>query len=1256
MVKQRSLGVVNYFRNVYSGKKELGLPSMSHFNDTADALSQITDEGLFEHLAAAVLRGARPEIYANLTQPGTNAQGKPVKSPVDAISFVANSLPRHMVTAHHTTCKQGDLGKKWLHDPSAVIVREGRKATAPAGDLVKTAEIAGNERLRTPDLLVTLALTTNTEPSQKVTRDAEHLAASHRITLDIWSRSRIASYLDDNPNGQWLRRKYLDRTQERLSVDLLREIGKKSLEAHQLKAREAEQITRSSTKTLIDRLPNPVGFLVGQSGFGKSVACFQYLSQHWEGGGHCLVLPHEVLAASTTLDQAIDGALRPLHPSLAEGSGSQALALCSENMPLLIAVEDVSRSGQSTQLIERLVRWSVNFRDQSGDSHWRIICPIWPELFNALRDDTRKCIEPLTQRLETFSPEEARDAVLRRATLEQVELSDLDAQTISQVLGYDPLLIGLHNLKEVTPPGDVISNFIAHSTERVSENGTYFSHEYAMVLRVLAGKMLSKRRIDPKWSEVLEWFSHSSDQLASLRELVKHSEVIRMTNSEQDAQLRFRHDRVRKALLIDAATNALNSQNLEEHVFSDPFFADVIGAAMARASAAQSIAERARHLNPLALFYCLQAFAEPSAPVHDAVQEQIRIWLADKSSHSRGHQSLRHAALGVLSETQSSHVCRILPSFRDRSWAGNVAGLRNGDLRSGVQLCASLDPGSGALWRDRAIEHAKINFGVEFTRKLSEFLKSSEIGGVEIVGSLRLAGHLAETSLADSIRVCWHSDTERTFHLDAYLWAAAQCGGEQTEELLSPICDAWSALPAQSEKEGMPSSRHSLAADHVAWAFWKVLPEPALRYFIHRAVDSRDLRWPIVYMLRGVDHPDAVEFLVEYLSEISQRIEGTDGFNSFSSTLQMHWQDWNRERNKPMSPESRKRLYELWIDGNRDKHIRKHSFQLWAATQYPGDLTILRDLGAECVLNDAVLRARLMRSDQTAIPQLIEKLNTEEKHRDCWWELGRHIWSDALTSVVDSHLRKRAESPTLTWKNQDHTDWILPELIMRLDTASSEALLCKHWDSLRLTPNYVQAALYVATPRLLQLVNATVQECPRPADLFEHIDMHFGIKTVGRSGITRQDQIQGLVPFLDHLTESSIHAFWEVCNERGWIEFRREHLDSRLGEWSERVGLNDENLLAELDKELSYDRHYWLDHWVDRHLDHGRSKEEVLNIVRQWLGSNMNSKALQIAASIIIYAGTRADLEILSEGGVGEDMASAIISDARFAVERRTLV
>ncbi|MCA0318622.1 MAG: hypothetical protein LCH88_11200 [Proteobacteria bacterium] len=77
---------------------------------------------MFERLATAVLRRADP-LYALVSHPGVNAEGKTVKSPVDGIAFVPGAVPPHTIVIHHTITVGKDLDGKWLHDPATVKVR-----------------------------------------------------------------------------------------------------------------------------------------------------------------------------------------------------------------------------------------------------------------------------------------------------------------------------------------------------------------------------------------------------------------------------------------------------------------------------------------------------------------------------------------------------------------------------------------------------------------------------------------------------------------------------------------------------------------------------------------------------------------------------------------------------------------------------------------------------------------------------------------------------------------------------------------------------------------------------------------------------------------------------------------------------------------------------------------------------------------------------------------------------------------------------
>ena len=55
-------------------------------------MAAITDQGLFEQLATAVLREANSR-YRLLVHTGVNLDGKTIRSPVDGITFVAGENP-----------------------------------------------------------------------------------------------------------------------------------------------------------------------------------------------------------------------------------------------------------------------------------------------------------------------------------------------------------------------------------------------------------------------------------------------------------------------------------------------------------------------------------------------------------------------------------------------------------------------------------------------------------------------------------------------------------------------------------------------------------------------------------------------------------------------------------------------------------------------------------------------------------------------------------------------------------------------------------------------------------------------------------------------------------------------------------------------------------------------------------------------------------------------------------------------------------
>lgn len=1224
---------------------------MTYPGATTAALAGITDEGFFERLATAVLREANP-LYATLVHPGVNAEGKTIKGPLDGIALVTGADPPHLIAAHHTTTLREGLHRKWLETESAVSA--AARPAKTAGDLAKTAAIVSDERRRVPSLRATLILTTNQEPREDLVRAVHAAGLSYGISIDLWSRSRLAHFLDNDPQGQWLRRKYLGIEQERPSRELLRELSSASIELYRPRDQSTAWIEHGLDQAIASFNQRQVTFIVAESGLGKSVACYKYLVKHVAQGGIGLVLPHEILAAATTLDQALEGALRQLYPSLVPGCGGEARRYGSPIAPFLIVVEDINRSGQAPALAEKLARWSQISGEKGAHlQNWRILCPIWPHILAALDGQVSKSLEAHSIAGTVFTSREAREAVQRRAATRGVSLSAMDADAFASALGHDPLLIALNETNERPDAHRVIGDFVDSAISRVVvQRAEYTTTDYRRAVRALAREMLFRREIDPLWGAVTEWIGPRSESLAMLRHLVLDGQFMRLSGPAADQRLAFRHDRVRDQLFTWAAADIIRESNCGAPVLSDPYFAEIIGRALAREPIELHIIDEMVECNPLALFHALRAVEAQNVQLRIAVVAAIDRWLDAPTSRATANQHLSWHALAALSEIESEEIRRLVERFDERrAWVGLRARFRNGDVTAGIALCYSLDPGLASPWRDQQIEHARSRIGDDLIATLGKMLRERTLDAKVRVGALRLAGHLADSRFAPAIEASWVDDPDRKDNLAEYLWASAQCCGNDPARLLAPVCDAWAALPDEVEEKGHSSPRNSVAAHAVRSGFRQSPPLEAIPYFIARA-GSEGLRWPITYMLYGIDHPTVQLFIVRELAAMYRKVEGTRGFSPFAHTVTREW-DRRQLGGRPMSQESRAALMPLWQDSVGDPHVRQAAFSVWSATEVDGDLPILRKVAASDALSDLALRQRILRGDQSVIAVLLEKISTQPD--EYWWFLARHIWSPDMTSTLDEEFTRRRDRMAPDWGSLVDHDWILSELLMERTIDIAEPILLKHWDHLRFSPYYVQAALYFASPLLRRLAREAIDAAHEPKKMLEHIDHHFGFKVAGRKGVTRRDQLEAIVPYIHLLEKLTILSFWEVCNDHGWFDLRRQHFDALITDGREAEYVHRQNTFAALDR-MASDRHRWSDHWFDGFLKTGISHEAAIALLGEWLSNRKTIPVLRVVAEALVHVGRRADLPVLSTDVIDHaSEAEAIIADTTFAIRRKTL-
>ena len=1206
---------------------------------TITLINEITDPGRFERLATAVLRASDAK-FASLSHTGVNAQGRTVRSPLDGVGFVAGENPPHVIFVHHTICGPRQLHGKWLHDPATVTSRNPSGPTQPPGDVVKTLEILSQERATRPDLKATLVLTTTQEPSLEVQRDTLALADRYGLSVEIWPGSRLAQFLDTHPEGQWIRRHHLGLAEEMLSPALLRELSAESLSLRPPQGDPDLWIGRELDEILAGPFEKHAVFVVAGSGLGKSVACFKRLKAHLDEGGFGLILPHEAVESAFSIDAAIEFVLRQLRPSLAAGCGAMARSFGSPDKPLLLLIEDINKSGAGAVLLEKITAWGVLRPESAGRPSWVMLCPVWPRLVASLGDEARKRAAAGALTADIFTAAEGARAVQRKQQLEGLRTTELDAASVSASLGHDPLLIALHTPAEQPRPGTVLSRFVEDSLVRVSDRDLT-AGEAGDALHALAMGMLKRRMYQPVWRAVTAWSEIGAQHQAALRRVAARRDLFAFTGPSSDEVITFRHDRVRDRILANALERLFRQGDLDDDLLSDPYFAEVIGIAAAGSRLTPNAVHRIQQLDPLALFFSLKEFGEPSTETHRHIVDAITAWLSMEATHSQRNAVCRWNALLVLFEVKSSLVLAISRRFRNQGWALHRVLCREGDLIGAINTCLVAEPGIRMSGAEGLFEHVRTEHGAALSDGLRAIFAQPNVDAAAIRGGLYLAGHLGDPGLAPAIASCWSRDSRRLEHLDGYLWAGAHCSGDNPELVLGPVCDAWAALPDKDEN-GISSRRHDLAAHHIKWAFREGLPEPVLHYFIRRA-EQTELRWPIVYMLNGVDHPDAVEFIARERAEHARR-----GGTVFSMFFDEEWLRQEEKGRKGMSPATKARLLRLW-QNDLDDHLRRAAFRLWACSRKPEDLHTLQALVPDDPLYEKGLWQRLRWGDVSAVPGMIEKLRVPDDW--LWWQLGRYVWSDDLTGALDDALRTRREG-----KERD-MDWMLSELLQERPQSEAERLLIRNWESLKTGSHYILAALYIATPVTCQMAAAAVEAYPDKSKLFEFVLSRFGHRTQGRRGFYRLEQMEAIRPYLGYLKEHEISELREICRERGWTEFEREHIDATFPPDAREIAFHDQDtLFRELDEMSQKHPFGWIDHWLDRFVETGASLDTIFVKIGEWLAARGGPREVRLASAALLHRGRRAHLSILESVMIDPaDAITEIVANTRFGVMRRSI-
>jgi len=1222
-------------------------------------LSEMSDSGEFEKVASSVLRRANSR-YQSAIQTGINPEGKPIPDPVDGVGRVKGSNPPHYVFYEYTTTQRSDLDSKWLAEPDP-------GSSQSKGDLIKVAEAVEELRKESPEARVTVVLVSNRSPKSEVVTSVYQKADSLGIEPDIWGVHELSDFLNNDPDGQYIRSQCFGIDEDRLSEPLLRDLSKQSIEAYQENfhiQEEQSRVERPELSTILNKVRSSESGsyfvpVVGNSGFGKTVTCYQAMNQWWENGGPALRLDPDDIQGVKSLSQSLQSALNRLHPTLYSSAGQEAIQLAQDNERLLLVVDDLSRADNPRSLFSKIRNWVGGATDQdspdSGGVDVTILCPVWPRIWARLERDVdyTKFANPVE--LGPLSSDLAVKLIQTHANIHRVEIEEEETRDLAEKIECDPHLIGLlgkllqrtENI-ESTPDTskEILREYVQYSYETASEfsDRGLIDSDFRIAVEKLSLDVLEDREFEPTWSTVREWADSSSDNLDEIRELATQAQILILLKTRTEQLLSFRHDRIRDFLL---STHCLNQITEGAHLpsyVSDPYYYSMLGKGIAYFRPSTDVLSRLSKPNPLALLEALHELSGDAPEYEEKLGTEFQQWLNEQGGHSEVPSSLLGEAMDVLQETRSDQVLEIaksLPQFPPVQ----LARFRNGDLEAGIQFCNNDmggSPNTSHPQRDTVFKQGSQRFGDQYAEALSQVLSS--VTAEHALGALRLAGFLGQSELISGLEDCWDKYQDEPELLPAFLWAVFQCGIPEQPSLVDQVIDQWASLPSGNTIDD--SSDEFGKGDvfsRVKFSLTRDPSEAQIQYLVNSVENFPGVEYHLVNLLSRVADPDALDVVVHKRGENMQE---TDVPSPWAMSLLDEWRP-ETARGQTLPLNGKQRMKEIWSDENSIEEVRTSAFQLWARNAQSDDLEELKRVSEKDLFSYTANYYRLKLGDETAV----RSTQIDFVENDGLLEPLPNAWCLEAYELIDDLLSQQPpdESGELLYH--------LADVLFRIPQNDAEELLNTHWERVNNRPKFFQAALYTATPVTRELAKSAFHNSSNPESLFNHLSMNFGFNTYGQSELITQEHLYSLEPYLESIDEMDLMRVGEKANEIGMNEWAIEKLRPHLSEdWRQNLYPTRDDIHQELhDFEESEDVLREIRGWMMRFDRRGMSKSRVFDILEEWLQSDPTVDGYRMVAKIIQNWGTRQELSILDEVSLEDDQIREFYKDAEFGVRVRSL-
>jgi hypothetical protein len=400
-----------------------------------------------------------------------------------------------------------------------------------------------------------------------------------------------------------------------------------------------------------------------------------------------------------------------------------------------------------------------------------------------------------------------------------------------------------------------------------------------------------------------------------------------------------------------------------------------------------------------------------------------------------------------------------------------------------------------------------------------------------------------------------------------------------------------------------------------------------------------------------------------------------------------------------LSQSSRNRLKNLWNEQKNDDFLKEIAFHVWQIGIEHNEINILKEIPSDSPLYSPALIKRAELGDHRVVPSLLPLL----LKNNYGFSVAHYVWCDEIMLQLKRYLNTFMNSIPKDFSGEPiHEHDIVSWLLTRIPENDAETLLDECWSHLGYSPLFIQTALYIGTPKCLELVADSIKECPDNVSVFKHFSSHFRLNDTNNKKYLTAEHLRKIVknilPYLERIDEFELWQLAEACNRFEIPQWNQQDILPRLtDEFRRRCHPFEDDLFNELEpfaispegiQKLNLP---WITLTIDNQtyssFDSFKDKlpEQVkqfantlegvrkltltwlqtfntqhhliLNVVKRILASHRTTRSLQITAVCIEAVGTRKDLSILDQYTIegSHDEIARIKESTRFAVYRRSL-